>query len=576
MLKVYPLPEWTPDLANNVLTEAVNVKPIANGYAPVKALQSVTSALAAPFNGGGAFIGSDGNSTLLASTTGDLLSVPVLNAPSTATTGGTLAAATYYYKITALNAAGETIASNEVSQVTTGTTSTVTLTWAAISGATGYRVYRGTAAGLENAYYAPGNVTTFTDTGAASTAGSPPASNSATTAKINKYTGSAWANIIALPASQVIRFAQFGDNILIATGASNVVKSYGLVTATVTTPTAAPNLIDIAQVRDFVMGITTDNAYQWCQFNNSGNWTTGANQADKQPITSSSGVRIIGGEYGIALKKQGIDRITYVGGSIVFQIDRISNEVGCMAGGSVANVGRMIFFLSESGFMLCDGAEVEPIGGEKFNRWFFGTYSRPDIAKIWAAIDPRNSCVLWGMPGTPGRILVYNWVLKRGAVIETDITGMFTGYTSGISLDALDATYGNLDAIPISLDDPSLQGGSPILLVADAANKLGAMTGSNLQATLTLKNVEPTPGKRSRIREARLVSDTNTATVTIDARMKAGDAEFTRTTAAMRSNGKLPVRSNGRLNTVRVTIPAGTVWSYIQGCELEFEAGDGR
>lgn len=464
MLKAYELPEWQPDLANNVLTEAVNVKPIANGYAPVKALQSVTSALAAKFNGGGAFIGSDGNSTLLA----------------------------------------------------------------------------------------------------------------ATASNVYKYTGSAWSLVSAIASTQVHRFAQFGDNILIATGSSNTLRSYGLISTTVSTPTSAPNLIDVAQVRDFVMGITTDNAYQWSQFNNSGDWTTGANQADKQPILSSSGVRIIGGEYAIGLKKQGIDRLTYVGGDIVFQIDSISNEVGCMAGGSVANVGRMVFFLSERGFMLCDGAEVEPIGDEKFNRWFFGTYSRPDIAKIWAAVDPRNSCVLWGMPGTPGRILVYNWVLKRGAVVEMDIAGMFTGYTSGISLDALDATYGNLDAIPLSLDDPSFQGGSPILLVADAANKLGAMTGTALQATLTLKNLEPTPGKRSRIREARLVSDTNTATVTIDARMKAGDAEFIRSTAAMRSNGKLPIRSNGRLNTVKVTIPAGTVWSYIQGCELEFEPGDGR
>lgn len=464
MLKAYALGEWAPDLANNVLTEAVNVRTIANGYAPVKAFQAVTAALAAGFNGGGAFIASDRTSTLIA--------------------------------------------------------------------ATGANVY--------------------------------------------KYTGSAWSGITALTSTQVDRFAQFGDNVLIATGSSNVLKSYGLITAAITTPTAAPNLIDVAQVRDFVMGITTDNAYQWCQFNNSAVWTTGTNQADKQPILSSSGVRIIGGEYALGLKKQGIDRLTYVGGSIVFQIDSISSEVGCMAAGSVANVGRLVFFLSERGFMMCDGAEVEPIGDEKFNRWFFATYSRADIARIWAAVDPRNSCVLWGMPGTPGKILVYNWVLKRASVIEIDITGMFTGYTSGISLDALDAVYGNLDSVTVSLDDPSLQGGSPILLIASAANALGALTGSALQANLTLKNIEPTPGRRSRIREARLITDANTASATVDARMRAGDAEGIRSTSTMRSNGKLPIRSNGRFNTLRVTIPAATAWTYIQGCELEFEAGDGR
>lgn len=102
---------------------------------------------------------------------------PVQTASSTATTGGTLAAGTYYYKITALNAYGETIGSNEVSQATTGATSTNTLNWGAVAGATGYRIYRGTVAGGENVYYTVGAVSTYADTNAASTAGSPPAIN---------------------------------------------------------------------------------------------------------------------------------------------------------------------------------------------------------------------------------------------------------------------------------------------------------------------------------------------------------------------------------------------------------------
>lgn len=108
---------------------------------------------------------------------GAALGASTLNAPTTATTGGALAAATYYYVVTALNAVGEALKSNEVSIVTTGTTSTVSLTWSAVTGATSYRVYRGTAAGAQNVFYAPGNVTSFTDTGAANTAGSPPSTN---------------------------------------------------------------------------------------------------------------------------------------------------------------------------------------------------------------------------------------------------------------------------------------------------------------------------------------------------------------------------------------------------------------
>jgi hypothetical protein len=109
------------------------------------------------------------------------LSAPVVSTPTTATTGGSLAAATYYYKVTALGSTGETVGSNEVSITTTGSTSTNTITWAAVTGATGYNVYRGTSAGGESTYYAAGNVTTFNDTGAAGTAGTVPTSNTAVT-----------------------------------------------------------------------------------------------------------------------------------------------------------------------------------------------------------------------------------------------------------------------------------------------------------------------------------------------------------------------------------------------------------
>ncbi len=110
---------------------------------------------------------------------------PTLLTTTGSNTGGTLAAATYFYKITALNAAGESVGSNEQSAVVSGVgTNSVALTWGAVTGATSYRVYRGTATGAENVFYAPGNVTAFTDTGAANTAGTPPATSTAFAAKI--------------------------------------------------------------------------------------------------------------------------------------------------------------------------------------------------------------------------------------------------------------------------------------------------------------------------------------------------------------------------------------------------------
>lgn len=82
--------------------------------------------------------------------------------------GGTIPAGTYYYRVTAVGATGETIASNEVTVTLSGATSSVALAWTALAGATAYRIYRGTALEAEVLLASPGGTgTSYTDTGAA-------------------------------------------------------------------------------------------------------------------------------------------------------------------------------------------------------------------------------------------------------------------------------------------------------------------------------------------------------------------------------------------------------------------------
>ena len=100
---------------------------------------------------------------------------PVQTAPSTANSGGTIPNNTYFLKITATTASGESVASNEQSITTAGTNiSTITANWGLVTGATGYKVYIGTAAGAENLVATVGNVATTTLTALPGTAGSPP------------------------------------------------------------------------------------------------------------------------------------------------------------------------------------------------------------------------------------------------------------------------------------------------------------------------------------------------------------------------------------------------------------------
>lgn len=89
----------------------------------------------------------------------------VPSAPSLSTgTGGLFSSGTYYYVVTAINSYGETGSSSE-SNIAVAPGDTVNLSWTAVTGATNYNVYRGSASGQEYLVGSSGGATTFTDTG---------------------------------------------------------------------------------------------------------------------------------------------------------------------------------------------------------------------------------------------------------------------------------------------------------------------------------------------------------------------------------------------------------------------------
>jgi len=105
---------------------------------------------------------------------------------------------------------------------------------------------------------------------------------------------------------------------------------------------------------------------------------------------------------------------------------------------------------------------------------------------------------------------------------------------------------------------------------------VGTLTGTNTAATIAIPPIEIEPGKRVRIRGARLVSDAVDGTVTIDQRARAGDGEAVRVSGTIRDNGRVPLRANGRHIGISASLPAGAVWSYAHGIDLEYSIEGGR
>ncbi len=115
------------------------------------------------------------HNTLTAFDFGAGTQVSAPGAPTLGATTGTLAAATYTYTVTATNAQGETIASSSAS-ITLGATGGVIVSWTAVAGATGYRVYGRTTGSL--GFLSAVTGLTYTDSGSATPGAASPAVNS--------------------------------------------------------------------------------------------------------------------------------------------------------------------------------------------------------------------------------------------------------------------------------------------------------------------------------------------------------------------------------------------------------------
>jgi len=393
------------------------------------------------------------------------------------------------------------------------------------------------------------------------------------------YSG-AWASVLgSLAASEPWRFTQFADTIVCVAGGAPV--AYDLTTqSAVELGGSPPNAGLCATVREFVVLAGDADAQQSVSWSDQGlpdEWTAG--QAGSQPLYAGGEITgLAGGEYGVILQRHSVKRMSYTGDpALPFQFDEIGSNIGCIAKGSVAQHGRLIFFLSERGFAFTEGTDVTFIGNEKVDRTFFAMHPRADLDRLCAAVDPRNSLVIWAMPGNPGRLWIYNWVLDRFSTATLDIGGLFSGFTANVSIDALDGLFPDgIDSVAGSLDDAAFQGGSPLLIVVAGDGTPGVLTGANLVQSFRMPFVEPVPGRHARIWNARPIGDAIDATMlTLDARVRIGDGPAKIARTEIRRSGDLPIRADGRFVQAELVI-ADPACSFTQGIEFDAAAGGRR
>jgi hypothetical protein len=360
------------------------------------------------------------------------------------------------------------------------------------------------------------------------------------------------------------------------TGTYTVSASQTVSSTTITATGNAPPARFVTVVRDFVVAANIsggESTVYWSDINNELNWVaSSSSQSDSQYLPDGGNITgLAGGEYGLVFLERAIYRMTYSGSPFFFQFDAISRTLGCISAGSITQFGGVTYFLADDGFYVCDGQNVQPIGLEKVNRWFFDTAVLTDIANTMSAtIDPIKGLAVWCFPNKEGGslLLIYNIQLKRWAYASTDVTSISYILTPSASLEQVDNYDNNLDTLDIPLDS-SVWAGGLLEFAGVRAQKIIVFDGPVMSATVSTGDIDAGP---SMVTMARPYVDGSTGSVAIATRQAlSAPPQYTNYVAA-NSDGRCPLRSNGRFHRISVQTSAGdTSWYTIVGVDVEVQ-----
>lgn len=405
-----------------------------------------------------------------------------------------------------------------------------------------------------------------------------------TTANIYRYQTGGWTSVLSgLSTAQGIgiRFKSY-NTLMLATNGIDPIKQFDPAS-----PTAFTNLGGtppvarfIGVVRGFVvLGYTSNSSVRiaWSDNGTPSTWTAGTGEAGFYIMPSGGDVTgIVGGEYGLIFQENRILRMTYTADDTIWQFDEIASDIGCIAPNSIATYGKLTFFLSNRGFMVCDGSTVTPIGAEKIDRSYLSRLSRSYLSNMSASIDPVNSLYIVMSPSAspPTTAYIANFNLGyKWTTAPVTAQFLFSALSQGVTLEDLDAIYTYLEAIPISLDDPSFRGGYPLLLLFNSSNALGSLSGPPLKANIVDSKAEPFPGMKARVKSFRLLSDASAANVTVRSSNNLSNSQTVSTYATRETSGEYRMRENANLIQFQVEIPAGTNYTFVQGYDADVVQG---
>lgn len=380
-----------------------------------------------------------------------------------------------------------------------------------------------------------------------------------------------------LPAEDSWSILQFG-NFLLFTNTLDGMLQYNVVTpGAITAITGAPKARFIFTAFSCVFALDCDGENRVVRnsgFDDHTVWTPGQNGAGFQPI--QDGQELIAGaalsdNTAVILQRNTARIMTATGTTQVYNLTKLSENIGSVGAKSCVNTGNKLYFLSTDGFYAIDANGLSPIGANKVNRTFYQYVNEDQLFRTQAAYDPGNRLVNWyyqdGFKAHPAGELSGSFFYSeetnswgRAASSGTTYLGVYQFATPGYGLDSIDS-FGTLDTLPYSLDSRFWLGGQPRLAGINIFGQFGFFDGSNEEATFeTIVDVS---------HDSRLINEITAITDCpgVSFTLYAGDTlnGIATVGSAITTVQRAYVRMRGKYIKFGAIANLGYAWTYFRG-----------
>lgn len=405
--------------------------------------------------------------------------------------------------------------------------------------------------------------------------------NNAGSIYISQSEGTSWTDVTPTSTApkSASRLFQFGQYAIGACGNRTIYKDLsGLISTAFVTLTGAPIAWKGARIRDHaVLMVLSTNAFalQWSAIGDPTSWPTPgtsaslAAQAGTQTLNTEFGLplHIIGGEkFGLIFQESSITRMTYVGGSDVFEFDTFEKKYGLgqNSTGYPIYAEGVWYWYTDKGMFATDGYTCRKIPGKVDEALFLKTISHPLQSFVGSSnsggFDPGRRRVLWNVNG---------YTASAQYLLTLSLHDMSIGiFTDTTPQNLVNGVSGSTSFNP-----------EYIYNINGSNMKLANLRGASGSIALQTGYIELDPGYKVQLTGAHLLGAGVPGSLTLAYKstsslgsVDVSQSGFTNLTAAPRGM-KATGRSTEQFHAFRVT-GTGAESQLIRGIRVYFERGE--